>query len=233
MKILVNGGSLSRGPGSWPYVVQQELNADMVNLSQAGAGITYVHESTIAELCRRKYDLVLLQWPPAIRLDYKVKDIDQFNQTIFTSNYQSQQNDWPEKVVYPINDQDYVEKDWVFGCGYILNHDQSLKTLFDPLYTHTSHNEHMYHMLIKLVSMQSYLKLNNIPYLFLFTRSLKLLPRFDHLNQQLDQSNMFQDLHLPELSAELNSWDEDGLHPGKHAYEVYAHAVLLKIKSIL
>lgn len=226
MKILVNGGSLSRGPGSWPYVIQQELSAEMVNLSQAGAGTTYVHESTLAELCRRKYDLVLLQWPPAIRLDYKVQDIEQFNQTIFTSKHQSQQNDWPEKVVYPINDQDYVEKDWIFGCGYILNHDQSLKSLFDPLYTHTSHNEHMYHMLIKLISMQSYLKLQNIPYLFSFTRPLKLLPRFEHLNQQLDQSHMFQEVYLSDIANQYNWWDNEGLHPNEQAYAHYAQAIL-------
>ena len=63
MKILVNGGSISRGPGSWPYCIESELNAKLVNLSQSGSGNTYIHETTIAELAQRNYDLVLIQWP--------------------------------------------------------------------------------------------------------------------------------------------------------------------------
>ena len=50
MNILVNGGSLSRGPTSWPYVIQKHFNSNLVNLAQAGNGNTYTHETTISEL---------------------------------------------------------------------------------------------------------------------------------------------------------------------------------------
>ena len=114
--VLVNGCSFSRGPMSWPYYLQFEYGFNLVNLAQAAAGNLYIHNSTISELGCRKYDLVLIMWSGLDRVDCQVDNIDFFCQTPYTSLTQSQRNDWPEKIVQPINDQDYIEKNWVFVC---------------------------------------------------------------------------------------------------------------------
>ena len=103
MNILVTGGSLSRGPDSWSYHIEKEFASQIVNLSQSGCGNTYTHETTIAELTKRSYDLAIIQWTPFIRIDYKVKDINLFKDSIYTSAYQSQQNDWTEKIIHSDN----------------------------------------------------------------------------------------------------------------------------------
>ena len=73
----------------------------------------------------------------------------------------------------------------------------------------------------------------NIPYLFSFTRPLKLLPRFESLNQQLDQTHMFQEVYPADIAAQFNWWDNEGLHPNKQAYEHYAQAMLPSIRRII
>jgi hypothetical protein len=234
MNLLVNGGSLSRGPGSWPYVLQQAFDCDMVNLSQSGCGNTYLHETTISELAQRNYDLVIVQWTPFIRFDYKVRDIGQFWDTKFTSHYQSMQNDWPDKIVNPVNDQDYVEKDWIFGCGYSVNSEKNnaLGQAFEDFYTFAGPAEYMYHALIKIISLQSFLQAHSIPYLFCFGREFKLLPRYRHLNQLLDYSKMFTECYLYDMAQQNNWWGPDGIHPNDVAYQRYAELLIPKIKTL-
>lgn len=235
MNILVNGASVSRGPDSWPYLVQTHFDADIVNLSQAGAGNTYIHETTIAELAQREYDLVIVQWTTFQRFDYKVKDIRLFNNTIYTSKYQSEHNDWPGKKIFPVNDQNFVEKDWAFGCGYVVNNDkdQNLRSAFKEFYNYTGSAEQVYHTLMKIISLQSYLKVNNIPYLFCFGRPFKLLDRFEHLNKQLDYSYIFTDQYVIDIAKNNNFWDKEGLHPSAEAYKIFADAIIPKLESII
>ena len=119
MRILVNGTSISRGPETWPYYIEEKLGTQIVNLAQAGSGNTYLHESTVSELGERPYDLVIIQWAYVNRLDFRVHDIAKFRDSTYTSEFQAKQNDWKGKVIIPVNDQDYVQKNWIFGCGYI------------------------------------------------------------------------------------------------------------------
>jgi hypothetical protein len=236
MKILVNGGSLSRGPGSWPYVLQKRFDSDLVNLAQAGSGNTYIHETTISELAQRQYDLVIIQWVPFIRLDFKVQNIEQFKNTTYTSKYQSVQNDWPGKIIYPVNDQDYVEKDWVFGCGYAVNKDKdpAIVKAFEDYYYYIGPSEQLYHSLIKMISLQSYLKVNNIPYLFCFGRKFKLFDRHQHLFDQLDANNMYTDQFLLDIAEHNKMWDPiDPLHPSEEAYRIYAELLVPQIEKLL
>ena len=58
MKILVNGSSISRGPESWPYRLQEATGCDLLNLAQASCGYDYVFETTVTELAQESYDLV-------------------------------------------------------------------------------------------------------------------------------------------------------------------------------
>jgi hypothetical protein len=236
MNILINGGSLSRGPTSWPYIIQKHFNSKLVNLAQAGSGNTYMHETTISELAQRKYDLVLIQWVPFIRIDYKVQNIELFNNTQYTSNYQYKQNDWPRKIIYPVNDQDYVEKDWIFSCGYAVNKDNDLNLIraFEDYYYYTGPSEQIYHLLIKMISLQSYLKANSIPYLFCFGRKFKTFDRHSHLFNQLDMNHMYVDQFLLDIAENNNMWDvNDQYRPSPEAYEIYANLLITKIEEIL
>lgn len=235
MRILVNGGSISRGPGSWPYAVQRELTADLVNLAQAGSGNSYVHETTIAEIAQRDYDLVLVQWTAFTRFDYKVENPSLFSKSIYTSNYQSSQNDWPEKQIHPVNDQDYVEKDWIFGCGVVnkVETDLTTKQAFEDFYNYAGNSEYMYHALMKIISLQSFLQVKKVPYLFCFGRPLKVLNRYKHLWDQIDQSRMFTDQYLLEISEKNNWWGPDGAHPNELAYEEYTKHLVPAIHKVM
>lgn len=230
MNILVNGSSFSRGPGSWPYLVQQHLNADLVNLSVAGAGNTYIQETTIAELAQRPYDLAIIMWAPFDRVDFKVKDITPFN-TSYTSLQQSKMNDWPEKVVFPVNDQDYVEKDWIHGCGY-LNGDQdpALRAAFAGYYTNTDRSQQFYSNLIRVIALQGFLKSINMPYLFTFARQFRRIPRFNHLYELLDWSKIYE-VDLQSVCRTNNWFDPDGVHPGQMAYRHYADNIIEYLKN--
>lgn len=235
MNILVNGGSISQGSGSWPYHVQEHFAASIVNLSQAGAGNNYICQATISELAQRSYDLVLIQWAPFIRFDYKVKNIELFKNTIYTSEYQSKRNDWPGKVLWPVNDQDYVEKDWIFGGGRAMNNDPDLELTraFDGFYNYAGSSEYMYHALMSIIGLQSYLKVKKIPYLFCFGRPWKMFDRFKHLNEQLDQSCMFTKAYIYDLVERNNWYATDGYHPNEQAYEEFASLIIPAIEQII
>lgn len=222
MNILVNGTSISRGDNSWPYYLQQLMGScELVNLAQAGSGNTYIHESTVAEISQRKYDLVLIQWTYVDRLDVRVKDINKFADTTYTSNFQSKQNDWPSKKIYPINDQDYVQKDWVFGCGYLNEHkNDSVGQLFKEYYDVTGFSEHMNSSLIKIISLQDTLRALQIPYLFIEYRPMTQFDRFTHLYNLIDW-NQFCQTHLFDIASERNELD-DTLHPSLACQNIFA-----------
>jgi len=231
LKILVNGPSVSRGPGSWPYLLQEHYNADLVNLSQAGAGNTYIHETTVAELAQRSYDLVAIMWGDQQRLDIKVKNIDYFHDTIYTSKFQKAMNDWPEKIVEPVNDQDYVQDNWVFGCGYINTKDPCLIELFDSYYQHTDNDSRYFSSIIKMISLQGVLKNLGMKYVFCGTRTLPLLKRYEHLYNLLDWNCIINDLTPHHVAYRKNSWEEDQLHPGSVAHREFADHMIAHIQQ--
>lgn len=221
MKILVNGPSPARGPGSWPYVMAQHYQADLVNLSQAGAGNIYIADSTISELSQRKYDFVAIMWADLRRFDIKVSNIDVFNDTIYTAKHQKSMNDWPDKIVTPINDQDYVDDKWVFGCGYLNTTDPSIVSLFESYYKHTDTKSQYFTSYCRMLSLQGFLKSINQPYMFVGTRKLAPLASMMHLYQQLDFDHVINDRSVFDFARELNSWEHDKIHPASAAHEAY------------
>lgn len=224
MKLLVNGCSFSRGPTAWANHLAGALNASLINLAQAGAGNTYIAQSTQAELATREYDFVVIMWSGLERLDIQVDRIENFEQTHCTSWYQSSQNDWPEKIVIPVNDQDYVQKDWVFGVGH-LNRDNFLLKLglFDKQYKYQDLKQHIQRSLFLMISLQSYLKVKKIPYVFAFYQNyIDQLKTFNNLYQQLDFECIYNKTNLADISSKLNSFDPDKIHPGPLAHETWA-----------
>jgi len=230
MNILVNGTSISRGAKSWPYELQQLIGScNIVNLAQAGSGNTYIHESTVAEIAQRTYDLVLVQWTYVDRLDVRVKDIGKFADTEYTSDFQSQQNDWPSKQIHPINDQDYVQKDWAFGCGYINERkDNSLGRLFKEYYDVTGFSEHMNSSLIKIISLQNTLKALGVPYVFIEYRPMTRFDRFDHLYKLIDWSKFANTTHLFDIAQAREALD-DTLHPSLECQCIFAEQLYTEL----
>lgn len=222
MVVLTNGCSFSRGPSSWPYALQSIYNFDLVNLAQAGAGNTYIFESTVAELACRHYDLVAIMWSGPNRIDYRV---DTKFSTPYTSEYQSKKNDWPEKIIYPINDQDYVQTDWVFGCGYLnFDKDQELKNLFAPYYRNTSYAQMVDSFLIKVIALQDILKQRSINYVFSFYNNYidEIKNMSPNLSSLVDWGNCCIDNNIDTIMHKNNWFDTDGSHPGKQAHAAWA-----------
>ena len=220
--ILTSGCSFSRGPIAWPNHIAQWYNANLVNLAQAGAGNTYISRSVMAELQQRSYDLVLVMWSGLERIDLQVEDIDQFVETKNTSQYQSKQNDWPEKIVEPINDQDYVQKNWVFGIGHLHRDVWLIKQgLFEKLYRHQDFKTHLQRSFYDMLSLESYLKSRSIPYAFSFYQNY--IEAMGDFAKQLDWTNIYNQTNLYDIARSMNDYDTDNIHPGPNAQRSWAH----------
>ena len=229
MKTLVNGASFSRGPGSWPYHLKTVDQTKLVNLAQAGAGNTYIHESTTSELYTRSYDLVIIGWTGITRIDFRVSDIDMFSKSSYTSLNSYKWNDWAEKIIDPLNDQDYVQKDWVFGCGHI-NTDKTITDtgLFKGIYQYLNLQDFAYQFLIKVLGLQNTLKQMNIPYLFTmhnFENDKSELQKHTELYNSVDWNKVYLEYSLDQIMLDNNWYEADGLHPSVEAHKL--HALLL------
>jgi hypothetical protein len=222
--LLVNGCSFSRGPTAWPYHLD---GVDVTNLACAGAGNTYIHDTTISELSKRSYDFVAVMWSGIARVDVKVNDINRFKGSAYTSQYQSANNDWPGKKICPVNDQDYIEKDWVFGCGFINQEDAMVKSkLFDQLYYYQNLRQLTYGLLINMISLQSVLKQMNVPYLFSYYNDYESeLKSWPELYAMLDNANIYSSQNIYTITKNNNWYDEDGIHPGLSAHQEWARLI--------
>ena len=223
-KLFVNGCSFSRGPGSWPYHLQNNINYQLTNHAVAGAGNTYIRQTTINQLLNNSYDLVIIMWSGLERIDIQVDDINKFD-TPYTSFYQSQQNDWPEKIVSPINDQDSVQKDWVLGCGFV-NNDTFLKNtdMFKGLYKHQGLKQHVMRSITDMICLQGFLHDYKVPYIFTFYQNyLELLKQEAPKHFEfLKLSNTFNDPNLYDITKKHQWFADDGLHPSIIAHQHWA-----------
>lgn len=237
MNVLVNGPSLCRGDVSWPYYLQKKIQSEfnLVNLAQASAGNYYIHDSTISEIAKRPYDLAMIMWSYPERFDFRVKNIMQFRDTQCTSWHTLRENDWPSKIIHPVNDQDYVEDDWVFGCGYLnQRRDDSIGRVLKEYYRVVGKQQFMSTTLIKIISLQNTLKAMGIPYVFMNYRPLLKTKEFDHLYSMIDWSNFYSGPYLHHLAKEYDDFD-DTLHPkitSQSAYTEHVYEFLLKQQLI-
>lgn len=229
MRILVNGSSVSSGNTAWPSVLQTKIECDLINLSLPGAGNNYITDSTIAELSKRKYDLVLIMWADFMRLDIKIQNPDDFSNTQYTSANQS-------KLTYHADSQEinYIEKDWVFGvlaCGTnAVDAESSVKELFDGYYKFSSHRQHLFSSLIKIISLQNTLKTLNIPYIFMTYHPFVGQHRFPELFKMIDWDQVYQE-HLHNIAVSNNWWNTVTNHPTPSAYSHYADLVIQRIEQ--
>lgn len=221
--VLINGCSFSRGPMSWPYWLSEKFEFTLINLAQSGAGNNYIHESTVEELANRSYDLVIIMWSGLERFDVQVSNIEYFTSSIYNSRYQKSRNNWPEKIVYPVNDQDYVRDNWVFGCGIINGELELSKTgLFNGLYKHMGTEQFAYHSLQRIIALQSFLQARQIPYVFTFYQDyLSKLKNYESLYKLIDPNNLLIKDNPTDIAERLNDWDETH-HPTQSTYRTWA-----------
>lgn len=208
MKILIVGICSTRGPDSWPYFLAEMLGVEIVNLSIAGGGNAFAYETVINELAHRRhwYDLVIVVWAESHHTSIKVDNINYFQNTINTSKYQSEQNDWPEKIVEPFNDQDLVPKNWVLGIGSQRGMRDSTDELFVPYHKFVKYPQLLESDLIKIISTQEVLRANNKPYLFLFAGPHKQFKRFKHLYDLIDYTNIYKEDDLISIASRNPDW---------------------------
>lgn len=225
MRILVNGCSFSRGPNSWPYYLTgltDKSGHNVVNLACSGSGNTYIHETTTRILEREKFDLVLIMWTGIHRIDKQVEDASLF-ESHSTSCYQKTQNDWPEKIIEPINDQDFIEDNWLYGGTAIFNVDEEISSVFKNDYQLIGEKEFINQFIIKVVSLQNTLKQLGIPYAFSFYQDY--VDQIKHSNM-IDWNNCILTDNLYTIAKRLNSYDEDEWHPGLEANKQWAKCVV-------
>jgi len=244
MKVLINGSSISSGKPvwehgrcigqpTWPYRLQEQLNFDMVNLAVSGAGSAYIHESTIAELGQRSYDLVLIMWTDFDRVDQKIARPADFPSLHYTSWGQSKKSD-PEFETEFVLDTEYIQQNWVFSGDYFQagskHPDDNVNRLFG--YTRfVSPDVLMEQSLTRIISLQGVLKSMSIPYRFMFFKHPVGLHRFANLYKLIDQQNVIADPHLFSLAHRNNWWDKSTGHPTAEAYSMYAHMLVDYLKD--
>ena len=167
------------------------------------------------------------------RVDIKVNDISLFESSAYTSQYQSGRNDWLEKKVEPFNDQILVEKDWVFGCGHINGDNKIIKAgLFDGIYRYQDDLQFQYQFLQRIVATQSFLKQQDIPYVFMFYKNfIRDLQKSTTLYNIVDWNNCFTEHNLYDIATDIGSFDKDGIHPGIDANRVWAQKLDKFIKE--
>jgi len=218
MKILVCGTSTTMGDSyahkpngvkSWVWYLQQRLNCEIVNLSRVGCGNTYIHDSILAEITERPYDLVLVSWTVAKRMDFRT--CKEHNPI-----------DWANLGGNP--HYDLLQKDWLFPHTTFDTQEftQLRQNVYDNYFPIVPRPPQLHQMtLLKILSMQSVLKSYNIPYVFTFYRKLMELKKFSNYYEKIDWSNI-HDENLFSLAKSKNMWDNKSYHPTNEAQQIYA-----------
>jgi hypothetical protein len=205
MNILLTGNCNSRGPGSWPYYLKDILDCDLVNLSIAGSSNPYIYEATISELSKRPYDLVLIMWGESTHTSVPVNDISKYADSENTSLHQSNVNDWPEKTVDPINDQDRVPKNWIMNAGWRAGKNDSVAKFFEQYHQAVTYEQMLESDIYRMIGLQGFFKASNQPYLFLYGRPYTKFKRFEHLYNLIDWSQFYQEDTLKEIVSRNNN----------------------------
>ena len=242
--LIVSGCSFTAVPDhvkGWSELLATYLNADnYVNLAYPGAGNRYIAESLVDHLSRYAYDpestLVIPMWSGISRKDMIVDE----------DEYYSFKGDMSKTFVN--------KKHYIFSGGYNgLWLDQSdanykrMQKLFKEYYMHTSERE----MHLLTVEYMQYLKdfLDSKKYNYRFTTFTKYwhstwfyaeesLDSIDAINLNAatnkEVGSIYRAKWLPytihEEAQRLNSFDEDGFHPGPLAHLHYAMHVLKQLR---
>jgi len=197
MKLFVNGHCDSQGPGSWPYLLQQRFDCDLVNFSMGGAGCAYIHDTTIAEFSQRSYDLAIISWTPSYWHAIKVEDISKFADSSYTSFHQIGLSNCP----------DLIDPNWIFSTRTKTYPACSVQKFFENWDREVKYEQQLEGDLIRVICLQYWFQCINQPYVFLYSdypdrpkRSSMQHDDFMHLYNQIDWSKWYLDTSLNEIS---------------------------------
>ena len=223
MKILVCGSSTSMPDMSadwtqktWVYHLQQKINCEIVNVSRVGSGGQYMHDAVIAEVTDRSYDLVIVTWNVADRVEFR-------------TNYDLPIEDWIRHGGNPHTK--YMQSDWIWSHtpdkimpnqAAIDNKNGLIKYRLNTLPKYETNHQSM---LTQVISLQSTLKTYNIPYVFAFYRKLLMLKKFNNYYKKLDWDNIFEH-NLYAKAKVLGLWDNKSSHPTEDAYRWYSNEMV-------
>jgi hypothetical protein len=244
MKILVNGSSVSCGTiqtsiensklvefqATWPYCIQRKTNCELTNLSLAGAGNTYIHETTVDQLSKQSYDLVLIMWADVLRHDMRVRKdkMSDFVGARATSAAQSKKN---SLVKNKEKESELFQRNWIFSAQETGSDDYSsrIHNIWKGHNSYCGPREATFHSLIKIISLQSFLKATNVPYQFIFYRKPLWFSKYPELVNLVDWNNVYNNTYLYQLSRQNKWWESH--HPTNTAYDVYADQLLTHLQQ--
>jgi hypothetical protein len=218
MKILVCGASVVMpdlstpwSQRTWIHYLQQKLNCEIVNIARAGCGNQYMHDSVIAEVTERSYDLVLVSWNIADRIEFRTQ-------------YKLPMPD----LKYMRNPHEkYMQSEWIWPhtADDIMPFEEAAETkneLFKRRFsTMPTYETNHQIMLTHALSLQSTLKSYGIPYTFVWYRTLMRLKQFKNYYDKIDWNFVHPD-SLFRQAKNKKMWDDKSLHPTDEAYRWYA-----------
>lgn len=216
-RLLTVGDSFTYGDelddihDAWPYKLANLINYNVVNLGQSGCSNTSILRRTIVELAglaNEKYDLVVIGWTSAGRVEWK-DDIG------------VEYNLWPGYLGRSKFFHDHPwRNDWL---NYINKYHNS---------------EYLYQQyLVNVISLQSYLKANNIPYVMLnivnneYYRSSSL-KGLGYLANEIDKNNFpgWDNFGMAEIAS--NCPKGPGGHPLELGHQQIANRIYEHIRTL-
>jgi hypothetical protein len=171
-KLLTVGDSFTYGDElddiymAWPYRLASLLNYQVVNLGQSGCSNTSIFRRTISEIANapESYDLVVIGWTSPGRIELK-------------DHVGVAYDIWPG---FQVHGDFFTMHPWREELVTYLNKYHNVEYLFEQY-------------VINVLSLQSYLKANNIPYVMLDITGKdyykKSSPPDTRLIQQIDKNN--------------------------------------------
>jgi hypothetical protein len=249
MKILISGCSFTQWPDApggpnicWPRYFQ-EYNADWQcrSVAEAAAGNQYICDSIIRGVISDRPDRVIVMWSGVSRLDYLTSLEDEAWEKLY--------NSYGFFRRLPNNKLGYIFSGG--GTGTWFNHPVS-KRMFEEMYKVSSELSLGTINLMEMIKLQNFLIAKKIPYHFMsyvnyWSHEERVSPNGDfgvyqypelkELINELDFSRWIflneQRDGVYELSKQLNSWQDDGFHPGAEAQSQWAQLITDRVKQDL
>jgi len=218
-----------------PDALGQEVK--LHNNGHPGAGNRYIGDKLILDSVWTKPDLAIIMWSGLTRKDVSV---DHEDKTIMSAL------DGYGFVRWSGHQTSYILSG---GANGSWQHHPATREIFNPLYKYSNERSMAQDTLVSIISLQSYLKQQNIPYIMssyvnYWTQEKQVaqldfgIGQFADLKYLVDQidfdswvfANNRRD-GIYELARDRNDLEGDGFHPGFDTHAVWADLLLTDIKN--
>jgi hypothetical protein len=242
MKLLISGCSFTQWPEypggpnvCWPkYLAQLDPSLEIKTVAEAAAGNQYICDSVIRSVLEERPDQVLVMWSGVSRLDYLTSlEDDAWNELFDSYGFYRR---------LPNN-----KLGWIFSGGQLGTWFKNpvAHKMFYEMYKVSSELSLANINLMEIVKLQNFLKAKNIPYKFMsyvnYWTTEKEIGRngdfgvFNHpdltkiINEIDFKQWIFADdtsrKSIYDVALDMNSFAEDGFHPGDEAHKAWAQHV--------